>query len=1140
MVLAQDQAQRSQSTAPQEARDRKAKYDADLLQYQKDLQKYNTDTTEYEKALTAYENEVSKQAALKKANDDKVAAEKAKIAADQKRLTDVQAAGNAKVNVLIAAKNAAMAAVPYTYQQTYMTGSGGGFVQNDGTDVQRVRTVAYTKSQRSVMVNAVVRNHNSGIEALQRQNSIAYQQTAFSINYPDAGALGGSWFRAWKSNPHGSSLSSRYESELSRRQTQAQRSRELSIKQAQSNAIIAAKQYSVDVKAYSGTITNFGGTDIREFSKKELARRSEIKPLPPTPIPTINGRTLTKSTNREPQVGFKFETITAPESKQDKQEKALSDFYDSYKSTSKAPATVLTAAVINNAGSKPTLKTQGMIDNLTKNQSYTTYDRTATYSITKPTGEKRSFDAKTGLGDAAIGASLGYHGNQNMQEPTVNSSDKTATYFLVNTSLEKPKPQSLINRSITAAIGVLEKESNNPNKHEPIQAVPRFLEGLAYGGLVTVGAVSNLWESKVETFNLRGTPNQNILAPKFEYEKFSTGYDKDGNPKIKSVISPYLALESVGGILKSNLLNAGGYIQFDKPYQEEKQVALPQTTAFGEAMTLNPSNVIDYANEKGIAWTTGEFSEIFVGGLPRSGTSLPVKLTIQEAIQTGIKPNTLFRLYKQESLAGGQLVKKSAGERVSDLFHLQTIKDKIVKPSFLDTIQNGNNKIPKWQIDDIAKSQDFWKKLTPMQQSKALQGQADNAAKLSHNARYKGYMEETQLSGYGKTLQHSYTPNSKFDVNPQFISRSAPLGTSLAGVITKGEITKPRPLSTLYDELPYKPANRANEIDLLDEGTWKPTFDYTPVSSTKPTVPKSVEPKAPTNTSNDDFSKMFTSKSATPTKRFKTDSEIEKDVKAAGGTIDKNGQVTITKQESKVTQKTTQKQTQSQIIKPKSSFDVKIQQQKTKLKTKLKSKQIYSVLPIYAVVQAQKQNESYRLDTLFKQKQTQKQQQKQQYKQQQKQQYKQVQAYKYKFDQPQMYKQATQQKTTQLSLYKQTPKLKLNTKLQSKLKSPTKLKTKTPLRILPPKESFIGRTPTQEKSKRIIPAIPDEKKRLKKTTTGKQSRKLFIGNVSEIQVEGIYNRSNITRGKKRVMKLHKKDLFGIGAIRKASDKVSIF
>ena len=85
-------------------------------------------------------------------------------------------------------------------------------------------------------------------------------------------------------------------------EAQAERSRELSQKQAKSDAIIASNQSVFD----SSSITNFGGEGVTRQSPQEIERRANVKPIPHDPVPSVMTKPLTKSANRPLYTGVKF------------------------------------------------------------------------------------------------------------------------------------------------------------------------------------------------------------------------------------------------------------------------------------------------------------------------------------------------------------------------------------------------------------------------------------------------------------------------------------------------------------------------------------------------------------------------------------------------------------------------------------------------------------------------------------------------------------------------------------------------------------------------------------------------------------------------------------------------------------------
>ena len=1105
--LAQDQPQYQQTKNPEETRKAQAEYDARVRNYESELAAFNDDTKKYNIALSQYESELAKQEAEQKAIDDKVKAEAAKIAADQKTLSDLDSKHGAEMQKLLDARTAAEQAVPYSYQTFKMVGSGGGYVQNDGTDVKQYFTQSYSKSQRKSMVNDVTRNYNSPIAELGRQQSSAYQMAAFQITYPDAGALGGSWFRSWQkdqSTGSGSSLSSRYQSELQRQQTQRQESNAASIRKAQGEAATAAKRYSADPLTYSSSILNFGGTDMREFTQKEIDRRAAIKPMPPKAIPTVEGYSLTQSTNRPLMVGVKFDAPTQPALLlRQKEEKALGDFYNQYKSPTTPSVTIL-EGVVSQATGKPVTKETGIkIAALTAGGGSMSYTRSATYTDPK-TG--KSFDAKTKTGDIGIARSLGYQDDQNMQRPIVDgtspdgtTSEETITYFTIDSHIPDRKPMSLANRAIEKGITALDNfvsSDYNPNKLET-GVVPQVVGGLALGTLSTVASISNMWTQKVETMNFRGEPlKNNILAPKIEYTDPKTGG-----------FSGYVFLGSVANSLKSSLFNQGGRIQFGESSKEP--IRLPSGgTLFGTALE-DPSKLPEYIAKRGIAGSIGEGSELLVGGIGKgAGEKLLVKegdvyanaytkVTAGKGVDIGklSDPNYVKNYLKEESLSGsysgsGKLVPKSPFEVVKGFF-----------------TKKGN--VAGWRIDDIVKAEKEFNLLPPAQQTKSLTGLAEMKARSQSLARYE--------NKYGASRYSRQSTGGNI-IMPSFTGTVAPLGQSLAGVLSKAEITKPRPISTLYDELPYKPANRANEIDLTDSATWKPSFDYSPVASSKPTVPKSVEPKASDSVA---ASGTFggAKPSTTPTKRFKSDSEIEKDVKASGGTIDKSGLITMTKQQSKTVQKTVQntiQKPQTKMQPPRTKVIQKqpqVQIQSQRLKAKLKVRQVQAASSVFGLSSLLKQKQKQKAQQVYKQ------QYKQEYKQDYKQIYKQDQAYKLK--QMQLFRQPQVQKFKQE--YKQVAKQKLKAPLR--FGTPSMLKIDVPLKFPVPTKGKLKDPPPPEKNitRRIPPFFSEKKKRSSFETQSKKTNKGFLGNTSEVKIEGMYNRTDIVRGEKKIDELVRKD-----------------
>lgn len=1047
-TLPQDSAQYEQSTNPQKEREEKeriAKLNKEAQEkYEKELALFNKQQAEYETALKAYEQEVARQEAAKKAEADKVAAEKAKIEADQKRLDDINAKHQAAINELIQQKEQAIQNVSRYTTRRKVTGSGGGFPQGDGTDIVTWEQVLKDRAQLQVDQNAVARQWNVVIESKKREQSVEYQKAAFSINYPDAGALGGTWFRDWQKNPHGTrSLSTRYEQELQRRTTQAQRAREVSIKNAQANALKAAQNYSVDAGAFTKTITNFGGEGIREFSQAELKRREKIKPLPPKPIAVTGKKGLTVSQNRAPYTGVKFETITKPKSIQEKQEYALADFYNQYKSTTQPTAPILEGVVQEQTGVKPTLQTQKMITDLTKKPQTFEFERTATY--TNPnTG--RSFNAKTGIGDMGIAATLGFRDDQNMQEPQVNTSD--VQYVLLNTQGEGRKPMSLVDRGIEGSLKELDKAQtaefniNDPKTWQPTQ----FMIGLGKGSLATVASIKNLWTEKVETLNFRGEPKSDLLLQeKIQYTNPQTG-----------VYSGYAFLESVGKVALERITNKSP-IKFDEPKKES--IRIPKTL-FGEAMSGDFQNVGKYVEEKGVYGSAGEAAEIFAGGALAKPSKLAKVLKTKELESLGELPSkqTMKNLYKPESISSSVLVKKSP---------IQVVKDFVTR----------KQAIPKWQLDDIVKRKEDWLKLSPQKKHEKLLGQAQQQAEAQHRLKLK----------YDWRYQQKYAPRTIL-VAPTFTKTATPLGVSLAGIIARQEATKPKPPKPLdFRPDEYKPSTRANEIDLTDSAVHKPTHTYT-----KPKEPESISKYAPKPQPKSNMPRSPTDLFKTQPRKPDTPSDY-KEIKTSSGVL---LQKVETKQITKQVTKQSTKQISKQAVKPKLKTK-QIQKQKVLPKTKQKYGLLSSQLSKQAVkpVQAYKQKTRQKTDVMYKQK--------------QKQLYKQAIQTKQIYAQPQMYKQTTKQKL----------------KAPLRLKQPLKVKSKTPLR-LPPLiyKQVPAKPPRDPPTTRKVPTVlPEFDKKEKRIKNKNKRQKQFIGNVSEVKVEGVYDRAETIYGKKKVKKLSEKD-----------------
>jgi hypothetical protein len=679
-TLPQDQAQYTQTINPelikeQQAADKKAQDD-----YEEELRLFNEGTEEYERKLVIYEKAVSDAAAEKKAEADKIAVEKAKIAADQKTLDDLSSKHQSELKAVSDARNLAVSNVPRTYQVQVTTGSGGGFPQNDGTDITKWVTKTKTRNQLTSDQNVVHRRFNTQRDSLKRDQSVVFQQTSFRINYPDAGVLGGSWLRDWQKNPHDRSLSSRYESELARRTQQTQQARATSIKNAQSNAIKAVEKYSVDVTGYASSIRNFGSnvdgsSDLRVLSRDELSRREKIKPLPPIKIAVPGAKGLQQSTNREPRVGVKFESnIRKPVGIQEKQEVALADFYNQYKSTSQPTEGILTGVVVEKTGKAPTKQTQQMIGDLTKQSQAFTFTRSAIIS-NKKTGE--SLDTKTGVGSFKIASALGYEYDQNLQRPkeSKESESETITLFGLPQPDNTPKNQKVFDTAIEKSLGVVEKAAVQANKDSPIKNYPSSsLIRLSLEGskevLATVGYASNVWHEKVETINFRGEPKGISLTQGTKLD-YSSAYAFLGS-------SAYSIAEGLEG--KST-------VQFDEPKVDS--MIIPNT--FVSTAIENPAALPGYMEKYGYETPVAGGATLAAGGglRPSKAKWESFKLAIKKGFKITevpvINPNTgkiypEIRLQKPLTIDDANLLKEKPIEVAFTSKKVSLESSKIIAP----------------------------------------------------------------------------------------------------------------------------------------------------------------------------------------------------------------------------------------------------------------------------------------------------------------------------------------------------------------------------------------------------------------------------------------------------------------------------
>ena len=97
-------------------------------------------------------------------------------------------------------------------------------------------TVGNTFTMFSSLSQGQIRVLQQRISALRFDQARELSHRQFQQNYPGI-VLGGSWYRNWRRNPVGRSLSTAYENELNRRALQRQRASEVAIAQARTDAI---------------------------------------------------------------------------------------------------------------------------------------------------------------------------------------------------------------------------------------------------------------------------------------------------------------------------------------------------------------------------------------------------------------------------------------------------------------------------------------------------------------------------------------------------------------------------------------------------------------------------------------------------------------------------------------------------------------------------------------------------------------------------------------------------------------------------------------------------------------------------------------------------------------------------------------
>ncbi len=255
-----DEARQSLDDSARISNERKAKKQAEAIQQEGERRQAEQDYNAFVKEQAEIQKQIDEyEAEEKRYNDDVLA----KQQAEQKIIDDRNAISlkySTQYDQLKAQESQALASVPLTYQQEKWVGSGGGFVQNDGTDIKIYETKYYTRSQRNEMSNTIVRNYASRYDQLSRESTNQLQAYDFSINYPGA-VLGRSALNRVKG---GISIEEAYERQENKLALRKQAQRQTAINQSQSQL----KQDSAKWKNEINTLAQ---------KKKPMIRRSLLQ-----------------------------------------------------------------------------------------------------------------------------------------------------------------------------------------------------------------------------------------------------------------------------------------------------------------------------------------------------------------------------------------------------------------------------------------------------------------------------------------------------------------------------------------------------------------------------------------------------------------------------------------------------------------------------------------------------------------------------------------------------------------------------------------------------------------------------------------------------------------------------------------------
>ena len=377
-VLEQDRAQREESLRRQ--RDAEAR-----RQHQEDLERWEEEQRQYEIELKKFNDEVARvekekeQARLAEESSKRREAEQK--ANKEKALADIDKQFGSQIRDFEQAKKDAIA-------------------ERRRRDIEN----GVSRSQRDVNRMRIERTFNKKIKELKNESRTASQRVNLKFSGLPEWAIQSAmkeWSAAKFPNTSMTSLARR---KVEARTAKEKQERKSSIQKAKTNALKAAEKFSVDPAAFSVQLQNFEPTKMREFSQRELERRSKIKPIPPSRVASPSGVKLTKSRNRPLRTGVKFQPQERPVRKESADVKEIKNFFNRLKTTTPVAASTV-EGVVEGKGIKLTKEGKDLIQKLT--QKKTTSQTFVRQSVItdKKTGEK--FDTRTGIGSMKIAKGLG-------------------------------------------------------------------------------------------------------------------------------------------------------------------------------------------------------------------------------------------------------------------------------------------------------------------------------------------------------------------------------------------------------------------------------------------------------------------------------------------------------------------------------------------------------------------------------------------------------------------------------------------------------------------------------------------------------------------------------------------------------------